>query len=211
DRMASGAAGFEKIRAFVRVNYAGFGVTRPGRVMLPGGQPVTHHDRDILWIIQRAVLHPLTRRFVAEREGGAVPGQSILARTRSLAKLLAYQLDILFFAGKEKPAWLHVKLVRISFQFLRRVSFGIDADGVKEDVLAHPLAEQPLHLSQFCGLEWTSVATFRVDEIDYDRLAPKKIVVEVNCFPVLRNQRHIGKIVPAPGGAVVCGGGWAQG
>ncbi len=81
--------------------------------------------------------------------------QIVLARTGSLAQLLAHQFDICPIAGQEQPSRFDVELVRVRSQFLGCVSLRVDADGVEEYVTTHSLAEETLHLSQFGGLERT--------------------------------------------------------
>ena len=81
-------------------------------------------------------------------------GQTVLARTGSLAEFLSYYFDITLLPRQKQPARFDMKFVSILFEFRGRVSLRIDADGVEEDITAHSVTEQALHLGEFGGLHW---------------------------------------------------------
>ena len=88
-------------------------------------------------------------------------------------------------------------LLREGLHHRRRVVRRIDADRIEEDVLAHPIAEQLLHLRETRGLERTGELAARVDQLDRDRPALDQIV-ETNVFAVLRRQLDVGEVVAVP-------------
>src|SRR5436189_58066 len=79
---------------------------------------------------------------------------------------------------------------------------GIGRDRVEEDVLAHAIAEQLLHLREPRGLERAGVLAGRVDQIDRDDLPFDQIVVEADDFAVLRRQLHVREVACAPAGVL---------
>src|SRR5262245_39960644 len=60
-----------------------------------------------------------------------------------------------------------------------------------------PMVWQALHLHQPRRLQRALVLAAGVDDVDRDGLAREEIVVEMNDGPVLRDQRHVRKIVRA--------------
>ncbi len=79
---------------------------------------------------------------------------------------------------------------------------GINADGVKENVFAHAVAQLLLHLEKARGFERACVHAMGIDEVDYYALALEQIVVKADFDTILRDQRYIGKIVRAPAGVI---------
>ena len=129
---------------------------------------------------------------------GRWPSRVAVSFGRDNPSFLADELDVVRVTRKEQPAGANTELLGIGLQHRRRVALGIDADRVEEDVLANPIAQEPLHLHEPRRLERALVLAIGVDEIDRHRLALQQVVVEVDRGTVLRDQRDIRKIIRPP-------------
>src|SRR6266700_1038021 len=152
-----------------------------------------------LGVVDGGVAHPLAARLVADHEAGAVPvSRQRVAATRQ-PQLFGDAFDVVLLAGEKQPAGSDMKLLGIGLEHGGRVPLGIDADRVEEEVFADAVAEQLLDLDQPRRLERALILAAGVDEVDRYLLALEQIVVDENGRPVLRDQRHVRKIVGTPG------------
>src|SRR5712692_10099775 len=169
--VAGGAPGLEQVRPAVDLRQlAQVGVASGRLVGLPA-EEIANGGGEEARVVHRGVPHPLAGRLVAHHQAGHVAVPIRRVRQRGQAELPVEELDVLFLAGEEQPAGPDVELLRVRLQHLGRVVLGIDADRVEEDVRAHPIAQEPLHLGQLRGLERAAGAAVRVDQVDRDRLA----------------------------------------
>ena len=129
----------------------------------------------------------------------SVAGERVAAARQP--QLLGDEGDVVRPAGEEQPARPDVKLLRVGFEHRGRISLGIDADRVEEEVFANPVAEKPLHLDQPRRLERALPLATGVDEVDRHLLALEQVVVEMHDGAVLRDQRDVRKIAGTPGAA----------
>ena len=65
---------------------------------------------------------------------------------------------------------------------------GIDADGIKEDIFAHSIAEHLLHLRQPRGFQRTRILRSGIDKVNDHDLALDQIVIEMDLVAVLRGE-----------------------
>src|SRR5262249_35096918 len=134
-------------------------------------------------IVDGGVAHPLAGGLVADHEARAVPVSSQRVAAARQPQLLGDESDVALLAGEKQPAGPDAELLGIGLEHGGRISFGIDADRVEEDVLAHPVAEKLLHLGQPRRLERALVLTAGVDEVYRPPLAPEQIVTEGDARP----------------------------
>ena len=86
---------------------------------------------------------------------------------------------------------------------------GIDADGIKENVFAHAIAQHFLHLRQPGGLQRACILASGIDQVNDNALALEHVIVKMDFDAILRGENYIGKIACAPAGIVGRRGRWA--
>src|SRR5215472_12816293 len=97
-------------------------------------EKVSDHPGLERWIIERGTADPLTDGLVADEQMGNVSvgvdrGVSIQAQSS------AQENNVVFLSRQESPARPDIEFLHVSLQHFRRVMLGINADGIKEDVL----------------------------------------------------------------------------
>src|SRR6185312_5788128 len=102
--------------------------------------------------------------------------------------------NVLFLARKKSPARPHMKLLHVGLQYFRRVVVRINADGIEKDIFANAVTQLLLHLRQASRFQRTGVLARSVYKIDGDDLAFDQVVIEMDLFPVLRDELDVRKV-----------------
>src|SRR4051812_21070999 len=98
-----------------------------------------------------------------------------------------------------------MKFLCVGFEDSRSVALGINRYGVEKDVFAHAVAEQLVNLGELGSFKRAGLAAFGVNKIDQDDFAFQHIVIKVDGFSILCDERYVGEIIRAPIGVVSSG------
>jgi len=203
DGVTGGAVAREKITS-VFLNNGGIGVTEQwsSLAVLKRREPVSDHDEHKTRIIRGGVQHPLVCGLVTDEHSGLMAVTVIRIGFGIEAEFFPDQLYIRCFPGIERPSRPNVIIFGILLEHFRRVTFGIDGDGIEENIFAHLVAQHLQHLCKARGLQRAGIHAMRVDHIDDYTFAFDQVIVEVNGFSILVNERDIGEIVGTPADSI---------
>ena len=114
---------------------------------------------------------------------------------------VAQRINVRLLAGQEQPAGLDFENVfGVFLQDGHGVLLGLQGHGVEEHVLAHALAKHVLHLAQVgIGGGAAPLAAAHHKEVEQDNAVAHQIVVEIESFTGVGQQRHIGQHAKACG------------
>ncbi len=170
-------------------------VTVLGR--LPVGQPVAQLIGQHIRVFHGRAPHPSARGLIADDHAHVVVVRAILNFLNVEPKLPAQLDDIFFLPAQKRP--VGAESVLVLFQNLRRIRFGIDRDGVEEDILAQPIPQKALNLQQLRSFKGAGVRARRVNKIDGHHFVFDQVIKEADLFTILGHERYVGEIFASPG------------
>src|SRR5580765_7916430 len=116
------------------------------------------------------VAQPLARGLVADHQ---INGMAVTVEGWVCVKIevSAHDVNVGLLARKKQPARPDVKFLSIGLEHSRSIMFGVDADGVKENVFAHVITKHALHLDETRGFRRARILALAVKQADYNGLA----------------------------------------
>src|SRR5215831_5379787 len=104
------------------------------------------------------------------------------------------KLKIVVLSRQEEPSGSRMKLLGKFLEHGRSVVFGVDGQGVHEDIAADTLAKELLHLHEVRRCQRTGVLATGIHEVYSHNFVSEQIIVETKLLAMVRCQRNVRKV-----------------